>query len=229
MTTTPKPHYYGHRKRLREKLAADSSILADYEILELLLGLVLTRADTKPLAKELLKRFDTFRGVLDAPHAELLQVPGFGEALKTFWILIHECKARYVESPMRRRFIMTSPELVATMAQQRLAGLAHEELWAALVDSQNRLIAWTRILKGSLDSISITPRSVLAPAYEYKASGIFLAHNHPGGSLSPSKSDIEMTAQLHSAASLMEIRFVDHFIIADGKWLSMREQGLFPV
>ena len=165
---------------------------------------------------------------MDAPHAELLRIPGFGEALKIFWILIHECKARYVESPVRSRFIMTSPELVAAMARQRLAGLTHEELWAALVDSQNRLIIWTRILKGSLDSISVTPRDVLAPAYEYKASGIFLAHNHPGGTLSPSKSDIEITARLQSAASLMGIRFVDHFIVADDKSLSMREEGLFP-
>ena len=100
--------------------------MADYEILELLLGLVLTRTDTKPLAKELLNRFKTFRDVLDAPHAELLRIPGFGEALKIFWILIHECKARYVESPVRSRFIMTSPELVAAMARQRLAGLTQD-------------------------------------------------------------------------------------------------------
>lgn len=226
--TTPKPHYHGHRKRLREKLVADSSILADYEILELLLGMVLTRTDTKPLAKELLNQFETFRGVLDAPHAELMHISGFGEALKNFWILIHECKARYVESPARHRCILTSPELVATMAQQRLAGLTHEELWAALVDSQNRLITWKRVLKGNLDSISITPREVLAPAYEYKASGLFLAHNHPGGTLSPSKSDIEITARLYAAASLMDIRLIDHFIIADGNSLSMRKEGLFP-
>lgn len=228
MTTKTKPHYLGHRKRLKEKLNADPTTLSDYEILELLLGLVLTRVDTKPLAKELLHRFETFRSVLDAPYSELLQTPGFGEALKTFWILIRECKARYVESPMRQRRILTSPELVATMALQRFAGLEHEELWIALVDSQNRLITWLRILKGSLESIAVTPRSILAPAYEYNASGVFMVHNHPGGSLSPSQSDIEMTAQIHSAASLMEIRLVDHFIVADGKALSMRKEGLFP-
>lgn len=217
----------GHRKRLKDKLKENSSFLADYEILELLLGLVLTRKDTKPLAKSLLHHFDTFRGVLDAPLSELEKIDGFGDALKTFWILLHECKARYVESRARRRQHLLTLKDVGEMAIQRLAGLSHEEVWAALVDTQNRLICWKCLSKGSLDQIAILPRDILSVAYEMKASGFFLTHNHPGGALRPSSSDISLTRALIKGAHLLGIRFIDHLIVADNEVVSMRGKGFF--
>ena len=225
MTTDERNDHLGHRKRLRERLASESSLLADYEILELLLGLVLARKDTKPLAKEMLHRFETFRGVLDAPVSELMQIPGFGESLKLFWLLLRECKARYVESPHRQRHHLICAETVGAMARQRLAGLPHEEVWAALVDTQNRLIAWKRLAKGSLDQIAVTPREILAVAYELKASGLFLAHNHPGGSCHPSGADIALTTALCKAAAILGVRFIDHLIVTENETVSLRQKG----
>jgi len=95
---TEKAHYHGHRKRLREKLNKDEQALADYEILELVLGTVILRSDTKPLAKELLNRFGTLRGVLDAQDEDLRQLKGFGDSLVSHWKLLRELFSRYMES-----------------------------------------------------------------------------------------------------------------------------------
>ncbi|MDR2695893.1 MAG: hypothetical protein LBC79_05890, partial [Deltaproteobacteria bacterium] len=97
------PHRTGHRARLKARLEKDAAQLADYEILELLLGCVLLRRDTKALAKALLRRFDSLRGVLDARPDELLSLEGFGPALGLFWRLLRELMARYEEAPARRR------------------------------------------------------------------------------------------------------------------------------
>ena len=104
--STDTPHYAGHRARLRERLLKDSTALADYEILELLLGYALLRRDTKPLAKELLSRFGSIRGVLDALPAEMQQVDGVGEGVAALRLLLREMMARYAEAPMRERKVL---------------------------------------------------------------------------------------------------------------------------
>ena len=107
--STDTPHYAGHRARLRERLLKDSTALADYEILELLLGYALLRRDTKPLAKELLSRFGSIRGVLDALPAEMQQVGGVGEGVAALRLLLREMMARYAEAPMRERKVLCTP------------------------------------------------------------------------------------------------------------------------
>ncbi len=138
---TQSPHS-GHKARLRKRFQKAPATFQDYEILELLLGYVLIRKDTKPLAKELLARFENIRGVLNARQDELVTVPGFGEGLAIYWDLIRELMSRYAEAPMRQRCTLVTPEDVATMAQVRLAGFSHEECWIALLDNQNRLLPW---------------------------------------------------------------------------------------
>lgn len=113
--STDTPHYAGHRARLRERLLKDSTALADYEILELLLGYALLRRDTKPLAKELLSRFGSIRGVLDALPAEMQQVDGVGEGVAALRLLLREMMARYAEAPMRERKVLCTPRDVAQM------------------------------------------------------------------------------------------------------------------
>jgi len=88
------PHYLGHRQRLRERLDADSRLLSDYEVLELLLAHALPRKDTKPMAKELLSRFGSLAEVLSAAPSRLTEIAGLGPATATYWRLLHECRAR---------------------------------------------------------------------------------------------------------------------------------------
>lgn len=216
-------HADGHRERLRERLKTASSSLADYEVLELLLGHVLLRRDTKPLAKELLARFGSMRGVLDARMQELTAVPGFGPALEAYWILLREVAARYVASPFRQRMELCSPEAVARMARIRLAANSHEEFWVAFLDTRNHLLAWEMASKGSVHTEPLYPRDVMARALALKAASLILVHNHPGGSPTPSGADIDLTHKVKAAGEALGIRLTDHIIVTDGMCYSLME------
>ncbi|OIO04043.1 MAG: hypothetical protein AUJ49_03665 [Desulfovibrionaceae bacterium CG1_02_65_16] len=216
----------GHRQRLREKLLAEPKALADYELLELLLGQVLPRRDTKPLAKELMERFGGLRGVLTAQPEALLEVDGFGESLAGHWALLAEAFARLGEAPVRERQIFSGPEVVAEAARARIGHLAVEEFWVALVDNKNRLMAWERVGRGTVDETPVYPREVLALALRHQASGVILAHNHPGGDPAPSVQDRELTRRIAASARELGLRVLDHLIVADRGHFSFQDAGL---
>lgn len=216
----------GHRKRLRERLLDSGHNLADYEIMEILLGHILLRKDTKPLAKELLSRFGSIRGVLDAKPQELMEVEGFGPALEAFWRLLREVMARYAEAPARSRETLCAPEVVAEMARIRLASFAHEEFWVAYLDTQNRLISWEMASKGSVGMAALYPRDIMARALALKATSLILVHNHPGGNPKPSGADIELTRMVSAAGMPLGIRLLDHVIVSDDAAYSISEERL---
>ncbi len=221
-------HTTGHRKRLRDRFTGNPAAVQDYEILELLLGTVILRRDTKPLAKELLFRFQTLRGVLEAKEPELLAVPGFGPSLASYWRLLRELIARYLESPLRSRMQLATPDAVAFAARRRFAGLSHEEFWIALLDTQNYLLGWEQLSRGGIDRVTMDPRTVMEQALKYKASGIILVHNHPGGNPSPSGMDLTLTRNIMAAASALGIRLLDHVIVTDSACYSLEQDGLLP-
>jgi len=214
-------HYHGHRQRLRTRLNDAPEKLADYEVLELLLGHVLLRCDTKPIAKELMERFGTMRAFLDARPDEYLDIQGIGPGVVSFVELLREFFARYAESRVRSKEILCSPEEVASMARQRLGRLAHEEVWVAYVDTRNRLISWEKAAKGTVNSSSIHPRDIMERALALKSSGFIMVHNHPGGNSTPSSIDIDFTHQLERAAQTLFIRFLDHIIVSDTECYSI--------
>ncbi len=220
------PHYHGHRQRLREKLDRDSTSLADYELLELLLGYVHRRKDTKPLAKALLQRYKNLRGVFSADPGELTKLKDFGPALESFWKVVGELKARIDESPVMSRVVFNNPRVVADMAMARLGDSTSEEFWVALVDNRNRLMAWERLSKGTVDQAPAYPREILALALERKASGVVLVHNHPGGDPRPSSADIELTQRVTRAANDLGVRMLDHLIVAESEYFSFQSQGM---
>lgn len=224
--TVDKPYYQGHRARLRERLLRDATSLADYEILELVLGLVQLRRDTKPLAKALLERFESIQGVLNAHPDELSQVPGFSTGTHSLWLLLREFMARYAESPLRRRAVISSPQQIADIARVRLAGCPHEEIWAAFLDTGNRLLAWERFAEGTVNASTLHIRKLLEYALTRKASGIILVHNHPGGSNKPSGADIELTRATHTAARTLNLRLLDHLVLTESGFYSFKDQGM---
>jgi len=223
---TPPPHYLGHRQRLREKLVSEPKALADYELIELLLGQVLPRRDTKPLAKDLVARFGSLRGVLTARPEALMEVSGFGESLAGHWALLAEAFARMGEAPVREKQIFSGPEVVAAAARARIGHLAVEEFWVALVDNKNRLMAWERVGKGTVDETPVYPREVLALALRHQASGLILAHNHPGGDPSPSIQDRDLTRRIAHSAKELGLRVLDHLIVAESGHFSFQDAGL---
>ena len=218
------PHS-GHRSRLRQRLAREPLAVADYEILELLLGYGQPRKDTKPLARELLLRFHNIRGVLDAPPEQLLAVPGFGPGLLSMWQVLREVLARHAAAPLLQGVEVATPQAVAEMARARLAGSQQEECWLAMVNAGNRLVAWERLRQGNVESVPLLPRDVLEPALRYKASGIILVHNHPSGNLKPSMQDDAITRKIVDVARICDIVVQDHIIIGQSGYYSYRDSG----
>lgn len=222
MTVMPdKELLRGHRKRLRARLECEPQAVSDSEVLELLLGLAITRRDTKALAHALLRHFGNIRAVLDARSDELEQIEGFGPGLMALWRLLREMMARYAVAPLVAREVLASPEAVASVARQRLGNLSHEESWLALVDTQNHLISWERLRRGGINCIAIQPRDVLELALLRKASGIVLIHNHPGGCSSPSRADLDLTKEIQNLAPSLGLRLLDHVIVTSGDCYSI--------
>lgn len=224
-----KQHAHGHRQRLRERMVKAGHSLADYEVLELLLGHVLLRRDTKPLAKELLDRFGSIRGVLDARAQELAAVPGFGPALEAYWKLLREVMARYAEAPARWRVELCSPQAVAYWAKVRLAACDHEEFWVAYLDTRHRLIMWEMASKGTVSAVPLYPRELMERALALKASSLILVHNHPAGGATPSTADRELTEKVQAAGEPLGIRLTDHIIVTDDLCYSITEDCLIPL
>ena len=220
------PHYLGHRRRLKDRLLDDPRALAEYEVLELVLGYVNARRDTKPLAKELLARFGNLRGVLTARFEELRGVPGFGTGAEQFFTLWREVWARFHEQPMRDRAVLGSPDVVAEMARARIGVKEHEEFWMALVDTKNRLVGWERVSKGTVDQAAVYPREVIAMALRYNASGVILVHNHPGADPRPSAEDMAFTRRIVAAAREMDIRVLDHLVVTENRFFSFQAEGM---
>lgn len=200
--------------------------LADYEVLELLLGYVNVRRDTKPLAKELLARFGSLRGALTARMGELRDIPGFGPGVEEFLTLWREAWARFHEQPLRDRVVFNSPEIVAEAAKARIGTAEHEEFWMAMVDNKNRLIGWEMVSKGTVDQAAVYPRDVLAAALGRKASGIVLVHNHPGADPKPSLQDTEFTRRIKHAAREVDIRVLDHLVVTENRFFSFQAEGM---
>lgn len=219
------PHA-GHKARLRERFAKEPLALPDYEILELLLGYAILRKDTKALAKDLLARLGSLRGVLDARPVELRQSAGFGPGLELFIRLLHEVMARYAASPARERTQVMSSQTVARMGRARLVASPHEECWIALLDTQNNLLSWERLRIGDVSFVQISPREVLETVLKTGATGFILVHNHPGGNIQPSAPDLEITEKIRSTAKALELRFLDHVIVTERASYSLAACGL---
>lgn len=226
LTKNNPPHYLGHRGRLKERLRRDSRALADYEILELVLGYANPRRDNKPLAKALLERFGTLRGVYQARASELEAVDGVGDGLAVFWTLWREFLARLGEQAARERVLVDDPGVVADLARERLGTLCSEEFWVALLDGANRLVGWERISQGTVDQTPVYPREVLALALSRQASGVIMVHNHPGGDPKPSGMDQEITRQVKLAAHGLGVRVLDHVIVAGAQYFSFKKARL---
>jgi len=216
----------GHKERLRKRLLSHAQSLEDYEILEILLGYIYFRKDTKPLAKELLIHFSNLRGLFDTRFDELEKFAGTKKGIVVAITLFRELMSRYAEAPLRQKHELANPEIVAQMAKVRMGNLEHEECWIALVDAQNKLISWELILRGSSSDVQITPKDIFELALKHKCSGFILVHNHPAGSLKPSAPDIALTNDLKKLSKMIGIRFLDHIIIANNNCFSFIKNGI---
>ncbi len=209
-----KPHYAGHRERLRDRfLQAGADALADYELLELLLFRAIPRADTKPLAKALIARFGSFAEVLGAPPHLLAETKGVGPAVALEIKIAAAAAERMLKSTIRGRQVLTSWSAVIDYCRAAMAFETREQFRILFLDKKNALIADEVQQTGTVDHTPVYPREVVRRALELSATAIILVHNHPSGDPTPSRADIDMTRLIVESAKPLGIAVHDHIII----------------
>lgn len=218
-----KPHYLGHRDRLRERFSlAGHTALPDYELLELLLFRLIPRADTKPVAKALLARFGTLAEVLGAPETLLREVKGVGPAVALDLKVIAAAAQRMLRSQITERETLSSWQHVLDYCRAAMAFEEREQFRILFLDKKNVLIADEVQQTGTVDHTPVYPREVVRRALELSATAIVLAHNHPSGDPTPSRADIEMTKKIVEIGKRLSIAVHDHIIIGKKGHVSMK-------
>jgi len=214
--------------RPREKLLArGAAALSDTELLALLLRTGLAGRGVFALAQELVERFGGLAGLLHATAEDLRRIKGLGGAAKRAELLaVLELARRALAQQLRSREVFGSPEAVKQYLQLHLGGLGHESFAVMFLDAQNRLIEMEVMFRGTLTQTSVYPREVVVRALHHEAAAVVLAHNHPSGTVQPSRADEALTQTLRAALALVDVRVLDHVIVAPGAALSMAERGL---
>ena len=217
----------GHRQRVKDKYRlAGLEGWHDYEILELLLFYAIPRKDTKPAAKRLIERFGSFSSVLDATPQELRTVKGISEHTALFIKIVKDAAKSYAKGRMDGKDIVQSPEAAVAYLKAALKGAPDEEFHALFLNAGNRVLSTEVIQTGTVTRSAVFPRKIVERALHHRATGIIIAHNHPGGVLRPSEDDKRATAAIANALSTVEVSLLDHIIITSAGYFSWKEHHL---
>jgi len=213
--------------RPREKLLArGAAALSDAELLALLLRTGLAGKGVLQLAQELLDGFGGMAGLLHAGAEDLKRIKGLGPAKRAELLAVLELARRALAERLRERAALDSPQAVKDYLQLHLAHRKHESFAVLFLDNQHRLLALEELFRGTLAQTSVYPREVVLRALHHHAAAVVLAHNHPSGTVQPSRADEALTQTLQAALALIDVRVLDHVIVAPGLALSMAERGL---
>jgi DNA repair protein RadC len=222
-----RPHYHGHRQRLRERfMSAGGGGLPDYELLELLLFHAIPRVDVKPLAKELLARFGGLAAVLSAPPERLAEFEEVTHHVIVLLKAVREAGERLARSEVMEGPVIGSWDRLIDYCRASMAHAEIEQFRLLFLDRKNRLIADEVQQKGTVDHTPVYPREVVKRALELNATAIILVHNHPSGDPTPSQGDIAMTREVAEACQKLGIALHDHVIVAKGGHASLKNLGL---
>ena len=214
-------------ERPRERLLKHgASALSEAELLAIFLRTGIAGASAVELGRQLLARFGSLQRLFAAPLSEVSAVRGLGPVKYVQLQAVIEMARRALEEDIGERDAMSSPQAVREFLRLTLGGRAHEIFMAMFLDAQNRLLGSEELFRGTLTQTSVYPREVVKTALRYNAAGVIFAHNHPSGVAEPSRADELLTQTLKQALSLVEIKTLDHFIVAGSRTLSFAERGL---
>jgi len=214
-------------ERPREKLLEQGAeILSDAELLAIFLRVGVVGKSAVDLARDLLNQFGSLNGIFAASENELSQVHGIGSSKYVQLQAIFEMSRRALNEQLQQRDIFQSPQQVRDYLVLRLGALTREVFMVLFLDAQNRLNATEEMFSGTLTQTSVYPREVVKRAMHHNAASVIFAHNHPSGVTQQSSADELLTGQLKQALALVDVRVLDHFIIAGNQTLSFAERGL---
>lgn len=213
-------------ERPREKLLArGAAALSDAELLAIFLRVGVPGKSAVDLARDLLKHFGGLTRLFAAEQPAFSAFPGMGPAKFAQLQAVLEMSRRALAEAMRFGDALNSPAAVRDWLRLKLSGLPHEVFLAVFLDAQNRVIEAEELFRGTLTQTSVYPREIVKRALAHNAAGVILAHNHPSGVAEPSQADRWLTDQLKTALGLVDVKVLDHFIVAGGTGCSFAERG----
>ena len=218
--TPSKPHYHGHRQRLKERFLKDPLSVPDYEILELVLYGIYPRRDVKALAKALLIQHGNLHRLMYQPE------PQCHPSLVVTLRLISEVSRRILLHELKKDTLLNNSQRVIHYCHALMAQSDIEHFRLFFLDRKYFLISEDVHNSGTLDQVALYPREVVKRALSVNAASLIMVHNHPSGDPTPSRADIELTSHLKSSLLPFNIRVLDHFIIGKHGYFSFREQGM---
>lgn len=214
-------------ERPREKLLElGVEALSDAELLAIFLRVGVTGKSAVDLARDLLTQFVSLNGIFAAPLNELIQVHGIGTSKYAQLQAIFEMSRRALNEQMQVKDILSSPKQVRDYLCLKLGSLTREVFMVLFLDAQNRIITTEEMFTGTLTKTSVYPREVVKRALHHNAASVIFAHNHPSGVAEQSRADEMITTELKKALALVDVRVLDHFIVAGNATLSFVERGL---
>jgi DNA repair protein RadC len=212
--------------RPREKLLERGpQALSDVELLAILLRTGISGKNVLTFAEELLAP-GGISGLLNASRQQLKVFKGLGPAKQAELLAVAELARRSIGQQLREREAFHTPGTVKQYLQLHLSHKAHEVFAVLFLDSQNRMLALEELFRGTLTQTSVYPREVVLRALHHQSAAVVLAHNHPSGSVQPSRADEALTQNLKASLALVDVRVLDHIIVGQGRTLSMAEEGL---
>jgi DNA repair protein RadC len=214
-------------ERPREKLLTNGvGSLSDAELLAIFLRVGVKGKSAVDLARDLLTQFGSLNGVFSADLASINQMHGMGQSKYCQLQAIFEMSRRALVEEMQVRDVLSSPKQVKYYLSLKLGMLTREVFMVLFVDAQNRVLANEILFEGTLTQTSVYPREVVKRTLHHNAASVIFAHNHPSGVAVPSRADESLTQELKKALALVDVRVLDHFIVAGNDTLSFSEQGL---
>lgn len=211
-----------HRARLKTRfLKVGFDAFEPHEILELLLYYCVPRIDTNRLGHQLIRQFGTLSRVFDAPYEELEKVRGISSHSALLLKMVPELSRAYSTDKLRNVKQLTSYELAGEFFVSQFVGVTVEKVMLLCLDNNHRVLDCSILQDGTVNSSNISIRRIAEIALSRNASSVMIAHNHPNGIALPSSEDLNTTEAVAKAMELLEIHFLEHFIIAETKYLGI--------
>ena len=221
-----KPHFTGHRKRLKERFLKNPEDFADYELVELMLTFAIPRKDVKPLAKQILNYFGSFSKLLNASNEEFAEFSVISKNTQILIKVIKEISSRALFDKLQKRDLMLSPQAVIDFVRAKIGNAQDEVFLILFLNTKNHLIAYEAISEGTTDRAVVYPKNVIKQVLKYNATAVIAVHNHPSGVCDPSAADLALTTQIKEALTPLDINFLDHIIVGTDSYFSFKEENI---
>ncbi len=217
----------GHRQRMKERfIESGLKSYNDHNALEMLLFYALPRKDTNELSHILLKRFGSLQAVLEADYEDLKAVDGVGENAAVLLRLIPEISRRYMERISEPKSGFNNISQIGKFFVSKFLYETDELSYAMFLDNAGSIISCKQISKGIVNATELSIRMLVEMAVKYKAAAVVISHNHPNGLPLPSAEDEQCTYTVKSALNLVGINLIDHIIVGNGRFCSLKTKGL---